>query len=157
MMKSSTCCYSRKLLPPAVLKLHPLAVLRVSSSHLRVSGLQRYLLAKQGRTLPLCKGRLLPWVPESQGPPKMLFIYEIRINRGHANGCLLPTGVYNRQPSALKKKICWIYSIELWILVPHIQFEFTVSYTFMWFHYNTFVLIRCIFKKLCAHSLFMLS
>ncbi len=33
----------RKLLPPAVLKLHPLAVLRVSSSHLRVSGLQRYL------------------------------------------------------------------------------------------------------------------
>ncbi len=48
----------------------------------------------QGRTLPLGKGRRLPWAPESQVPPKMLFIYEMRINRGHANGCLLLTGVY---------------------------------------------------------------
>ncbi len=48
----------------------------------------------QGRTYPLGKGRWLPWAPKSQGPPKMLFIYEMRIKRGHANGfclsCLLP-------------------------------------------------------------------
>ncbi len=51
---------------------------------------------QQGRTLPLGKGRRLPWAPESQGPPKMRFIYEMRNNRGHAYGCLLPTGVYYR-------------------------------------------------------------
>ncbi len=33
----------------------------------------------QGWTYPLGKGRRLPWAPKSQGPPKMLFIFEMRI------------------------------------------------------------------------------
>ncbi len=41
--------------------------------------------SNQGRTYPLGKGRRLPWAPKSQGPPKVLFIYEKRIKRGHAN------------------------------------------------------------------------
>ncbi len=45
------------------------------------------VLCSQGRTYPLGKGRRLTWAPKSQGPPKMLFIYEMRIKRGHANGC----------------------------------------------------------------------
>ncbi len=42
-------------------------------------------VCNQGWTYPLDKGRRLPWAPKSQGPPKMLFIYEMRIKRGHAN------------------------------------------------------------------------
>ncbi len=34
---------------------------------------------------PLAKGRWLPWAPKRQGPPKMLFIHEMRIKRGYAN------------------------------------------------------------------------
>ncbi len=41
---------------------------------------------RQGRTYPLGKGRRLPRAPKSQGPPKMLFIYEMCIKRGHENG-----------------------------------------------------------------------
>ncbi len=63
--------------------------------------------ADQGRTYPLGKGRRLPWAPKSQGPPKMLFIYKMRIKRGHANGfclqCLLP-----RQPSACPSWTCFL-------------------------------------------------
>ncbi len=40
----------------------------------------------QGRTYPLGKGRRLPRAPKSQGPPKMLFIYEMRMKCGHENG-----------------------------------------------------------------------
>ncbi len=39
----------------------------------------------QGRTYPLGKGRRLPWAPRSQGPPKMLFIYDMRIKCGQEN------------------------------------------------------------------------
>ncbi len=63
---------------------------------------------EQGRTYPLGKGRRLPWAPKSQGPPKMLFIYEMRIKRGQANGCglmcLLP-----RQPSVSELNVLLVY------------------------------------------------
>ncbi len=38
----------------------------------------------QGRTYPLGKGRRLSWAPKRQGPPKMLFIYEMRIKHRQA-------------------------------------------------------------------------
>ncbi len=55
----------------------------------------------QGRTYPLGKGRRPPRAPKSQGPPKKLFIYQMRIKhgRGHANGCCLLC-LLPRQPSA---------------------------------------------------------
>ncbi len=39
----------------------------------------------QGWTYPLGKGRRLPWAPKSQGPPKMLFIFEMRIKLRDTN------------------------------------------------------------------------
>ncbi len=59
----------------------------------------------QGRTYPLGKGRWLPWAPKSQGPPKMIFIYEMRIKREHANGCCLRC-LLPRQPSACPSWTC---------------------------------------------------
>ncbi len=62
---------------------------------------------QQGRTYPLGKGRRLPWAPKSQGPPKMLFIYEMRIKRRHANGCCLRC-LLPRQPSACLSWTCFL-------------------------------------------------
>ncbi len=55
-----------------------------------------------GRNYPLGKDRRLPWAPKSQGPPKILFIYEIRIKRGHTNGCCLRC-LLPRQPSCVSE------------------------------------------------------
>ncbi len=61
----------------------------------------------QGRTYPLGKGRRLPWAPKSQGPPKMLLIFEMRIKRGHADGCGLRC-ILPRQPSACPSWTCFL-------------------------------------------------
>ncbi len=44
----------------------------------------------QGWTYPLRKGWPQPWAPKSQGPPKMLFKYEMHaVSARHANVCCL--------------------------------------------------------------------
>lgn len=40
----------------------------------------------QRRTEPFRKRKRLPWVPKSQGPPKMLVMYEMRVSR-LTSGC----------------------------------------------------------------------
>ncbi len=81
------------------------------------------LYSSQGRTLPSGKGRRLPWAPESQDP-LMLSIYEMHINRGHANGCLLPMCLLPRQPSACLSWTCstclsQIQILCIWSWLPH--------------------------------------
>ncbi len=59
----------------------------------------------QGRTYPI--GRWLPWPPKSQGPPKMLYIYEMRIKCRHANGCCLRC-LLSWQSSACPSWMCFM-------------------------------------------------
>ncbi len=97
-------CLQRTLLIRKVSIKYCLLLLCV---RLKISCISQTMSCMQGRTYPLGKGRRLPWAPKSQWAPKKLFIYEMRLKRGHANGCgllcLLP-----RQPSACPSWTCFL-------------------------------------------------
>ncbi len=99
-----TCCYSRKLLPPAVLKLHPLAVIRVSSSHLRFSSSTHLPFFAQAP--PTCGSQAPPTCCSS---PKLHPLAVLRLSSSHL------------RVSGLQRLSTWSHYMELSFLALPIE------------------------------------